>query len=383
MNWLHGRPTTVKPRSAYFSWSCSRPAYCGVRPHLLATLTSRAGLPPVSSPRVAGVPSRRAIGASRMRHAPRVVGRVAEAAVSVSRASVVRVSFVPVTGPATFRAAEPPREGVVEFTDDAPHGRAADPGGAAGADQGAQPRRPAPERRAALGRGAAGDAAGGGRQVRAEPPASGTGTPSWRISGLDEDDEERIEMLARAQRDDEQVVRDLHRRGGRRDAAAAAGGGGRAVPRRRPTEPAGPTFEERLQARLARHQPGRPDRPAAAGAALAAGRGRRGGAGRGRRTPGAAGARRAEPAAPLRPGHAVDPRRRRARLRRAGAHPRHDRAAGRGRRLAGARPAAGAAGARPDRARHRRAGQPARRRASARCATAASTCSGRAAWAAT
>ena len=28
------------------------------------------------------------------------------------------MSFVPVTGPATFRPAEPPREGVVEFTDD-------------------------------------------------------------------------------------------------------------------------------------------------------------------------------------------------------------------------------------------------------------------------
>ena len=28
------------------------------------------------------------------------------------------MSFVPVTGPATFRAADPPREGVVEFTDE-------------------------------------------------------------------------------------------------------------------------------------------------------------------------------------------------------------------------------------------------------------------------
>ena len=28
------------------------------------------------------------------------------------------MGFVPVTGPATFRAGEPPREGVVEFTDD-------------------------------------------------------------------------------------------------------------------------------------------------------------------------------------------------------------------------------------------------------------------------
>ena len=51
----------------------------------------------------------------------------------------------------------------------------------------------------------------------------------------------------------------------------------------------------------------------------------------------------------------------RARLRRPGPHARHDRAARRGRRLAGARPAARAAGARPAHARHRRAGQPARR----------------------
>ena len=28
------------------------------------------------------------------------------------------MSFVPVTGPATFRAADPPREGVVEFSDE-------------------------------------------------------------------------------------------------------------------------------------------------------------------------------------------------------------------------------------------------------------------------
>ena len=81
-------------------------------------------------------------------------------------------------------------------------------------------------------------------------PASGAGTPSWRISGLDEDDEERIEMLARAQRDDEQVVRDLI------DAVADAmpRQPPAEVPERRPTAPRGPTFEERLQARLAQHR---------------------------------------------------------------------------------------------------------------------------------
>src|SRR4051794_27003179 len=66
MNWLQGSPTTVKPRAAYFSCSSSRPVYCGVSPHLLATLTSRAGLPPVRSPSVAAVPSRRAVEGSRV-----------------------------------------------------------------------------------------------------------------------------------------------------------------------------------------------------------------------------------------------------------------------------------------------------------------------------
>ncbi len=81
-------------------------------------------------------------------------------------------------------------------------------------------------------------------------PAAGGGTPSWRISGLDEDDEERIEMLARAQRDDEQVVRDLI------DAVADAmpRQPPAEVPERRPTALRGPTFEERLQTRLAQHR---------------------------------------------------------------------------------------------------------------------------------
>ena len=56
-------------------------------------------------------------------------------------------------------------------------------------------------------------------------------------------------------------------------------------------------------------------------------------------------------------GRAAEPR-----VRRPGPHPRQHRAAGGGRRLAGARPAARAAGARRDHARHRRAGQPARGR---------------------
>src|SRR4051794_4444084 len=64
MNWLHGKPTTVKPRGPYSSCSASSWVYCGVRPHLLATLTTRAGPPPVRAPRVVSSPWRVVTGAS-------------------------------------------------------------------------------------------------------------------------------------------------------------------------------------------------------------------------------------------------------------------------------------------------------------------------------
>lgn len=82
------------------------------------------------------------------------------------------------------------------------------------------------------------------------PAGDGGGPPSWRVSGLDVDDEDRIEMLARAQRDDERVVRDLI------DAVVDAMPRQPPVevPDRPPAQPRGPTFEERLQARLARHR---------------------------------------------------------------------------------------------------------------------------------
>src|SRR3712207_1173913 len=64
MNWLHGTPTTVKPRSRYSSCSDSSAVYCGVRPQRLATLTSSAGRPPVSAPRVVSSPCRVATGRS-------------------------------------------------------------------------------------------------------------------------------------------------------------------------------------------------------------------------------------------------------------------------------------------------------------------------------
>ena len=44
-NWLQGNPMTEKSRSAYFFWRRSSPSYCGVRPHLEATLTRRNVLP--------------------------------------------------------------------------------------------------------------------------------------------------------------------------------------------------------------------------------------------------------------------------------------------------------------------------------------------------
>ena len=44
-NWLHGKPRTVKPFSPYVACSRSSPSYCGVRPHLDATLTISATWP--------------------------------------------------------------------------------------------------------------------------------------------------------------------------------------------------------------------------------------------------------------------------------------------------------------------------------------------------
>ena len=196
----------------------------------------------------------------------------------------------------------------------APYGRAPDPGGAAGADQGAQPRGPAPERRAARRGGPAGDAVGGGRKFAPSAPRPARVRRAGGSAASTRTTRSASRCSARAQRDDERLVRDLidavadamprqppEAAVARTEAAAERAG--RAVVRGAAPGPAGQA------------PAGRPDRPAAAGAALDPGRGRRGGAGRGRRTTGAAGARRAEPAAPLRPGHAVDPRRRRARLR--------------------------------------------------------------------
>ncbi len=160
------------------------------------------------------------------------------------------MSFVPVTGPATFRPAEPPREGVVEFTDER-------------RTIGLPIRAALPVLTRARARDdlhpsvglLAGAALLGIRLVAAgkfAPSVADGRSPSWRVAGLDADDEDRIAMLAApydgvaAERVDE-LVRDLL------DAVVDA------MPRSAPTPaavraPTRQTFEQRLQARLTRHQ---------------------------------------------------------------------------------------------------------------------------------
>ncbi|MBA2955153.1 ATP-dependent helicase [Nocardioides sp. MAH-18] len=155
------------------------------------------------------------------------------------------MSFVPLTGPATFRAGEPPREGVIEFTDArrtvALPVRAAIPV--------LTKARNRDDLHPSVGL-LSGAALLGMRLVAAGKFAPVGSPPHWRASGLDADDEDRIEMLARAQRDDERVVRDLI------DAIVDAMPRQPPVevPERAPAAPRGPTFEQRLQTRLARHR---------------------------------------------------------------------------------------------------------------------------------
>src|SRR5690606_6045457 len=48
-NWLQGKPSTTRPRSRYCCQRLSRPLYCGVKPHLLAVLTTNSALPAKSA----------------------------------------------------------------------------------------------------------------------------------------------------------------------------------------------------------------------------------------------------------------------------------------------------------------------------------------------
>ncbi|MCW2795882.1 MAG: SNF2-related protein [Nocardioides sp.] len=107
------------------------------------------------------------------------------------------MSFVPVTGPATFRAAQPPRESVVEFSDDRGHRVVALPIRAA-----------LPVLTRAHARDDLHPSVGllsgavllGMRLVAAgkfEPaPVATTRPPSWRVAPLDAADTDRVEMLA-------------------------------------------------------------------------------------------------------------------------------------------------------------------------------------------
>ena len=213
------------------------------------------------------------------------------------------MSFVPVTGPATFRAAEPPREGVVEFTDD--RRTVALPIRAALPVLTKAHTRDDLHPSVGLLSGAALLAM---RLVAAGKFEPGAASPSWRIAALDADDERpgracwprRGPTTALDADAAEAVVRAGARRGRRRDAPRAAGR--RAVT----AAPARAAARRAVAGRAAgvrrpaagRGSPGtgpRARRPAPAGDALAAGRGRRGGAGRRRRAAGAPGPRRADP----------------------------------------------------------------------------------------
>ena len=105
------------------------------------------------------------------------------------------MSFVPVTGPATFRPADPPRDGTIEFSD--AHRTIALPIRAALPVLSRSRTQPDVHPSVALLGGAALLA---GRLVAAGriAPSDDGGRPGWRIDGLDERDRDSIEQLARA-----------------------------------------------------------------------------------------------------------------------------------------------------------------------------------------
>ncbi|MDN4161262.1 DEAD/DEAH box helicase [Nocardioides abyssi] len=175
------------------------------------------------------------------------------------------MSFVPVTGPATFRAGEPPREGVVEFSDDRrtvslPVRAALPVLTKAHARDDLHP---------SVGL-LSGAALLGLRLVAAGrlEPADGDGPPSWRIAALDASDADRVEMLAHSRAYDgvdvaaaQALVRqvlDAVADAVPRTAPGPTTGRRRATPAapQRPAvpRPADPAFAARLQARIDRHR---------------------------------------------------------------------------------------------------------------------------------
>ncbi|WKN48617.1 DEAD/DEAH box helicase [Nocardioides sp. Arc9.136] len=175
------------------------------------------------------------------------------------------MSFVPVTGPATFRPAEPPRDGVVDFGDDrrtvSLPVRAALP-----VLTKAHARDDLHPSVALL----SGAALLGLRLVAAGriEPADGDGPPSWRMAPLDGSDTDRVEMLARTRAYDgvdataaEELVRQVldavadavprtAPRPQRPDRQPGAGGPTRPAAGR----PAQRDFAARLQARIDRNR---------------------------------------------------------------------------------------------------------------------------------
>ncbi len=178
------------------------------------------------------------------------------------------MSFVPVTGPATFRAAHPPRDSVVEFTDErrtiALPIRAALPIlTRAHARDDLHPSVGLLSGAALLGMRLV--AAGKFEPAEADDDAAGR-VPSWRVTALDAADRDRVAMLARSRSDaglDEGAAEETVRR--MLDAVAdalprSAPLAGRPT-RSTPSRPAAadPDFAARLQARIARHLTTPPD----------------------------------------------------------------------------------------------------------------------------
>ncbi|WP_183101173.1 DEAD/DEAH box helicase [Nocardioides pelophilus] len=105
------------------------------------------------------------------------------------------MSFVPVTGPATFRPADPPRDGTIEFTD-AQRAIALPIRTALPVLSRARGRADVHPSVALLG----GAALLAGRFIAAGKlvPRAGDGRPGWRIDGLDERDRDSVAQLAQA-----------------------------------------------------------------------------------------------------------------------------------------------------------------------------------------
>ena len=173
---------------------------------------------------------------------------------SASRATVPVVSFVPVSGPATFRAAEPPREGTVEFSDDRRTVvlpiRSALP-----VLTKAQARDDLHPSVSLL----AGAALLGLRLVAAGKLEPATGpVPAWQVAPLDADDRERISLLAGSRgaiglepAAATELVRSV--------LAAVVDAVPRTAPEAARPDPA-PDFRSRLKRRIEQHREEPPDR---------------------------------------------------------------------------------------------------------------------------